>query len=67
MLTASVEAKLMADSTTKGYQINVGTQKGVVQLTGFVDSTTMKAKAGEIARSVDGVKQVRNDLEIRQM
>ena len=66
MLTASVEAKLMSDSTTKGYQINVGTQKGVVQLTGFVDSTTMKARAGELSRSVDGVKEVRNDLEIRQ-
>ena len=44
----------------------MGTQKGVVQLTGFVDSTTMKARAGELARSVDGVKEVRNDLEIRQ-
>ena len=66
MLTASVESKLMADSTTKGYQINVGTQKGVVQLTGFVDSTTMKTRAGEVARSVEGVKEVRNDLEIRQ-
>ena len=66
MLTASVESKLMEDSTTKGYQINVGTQKGVVQLTGFVDSTTMKTRAGEIARSVEGVKEVRNDLEIRQ-
>jgi hyperosmotically inducible protein len=67
MLTASVKTKLMEDSTTKAYQINVGTQKGVVQLTGFVDSTTMKARAGDIARSVDGVKDVRNDLEIRQM
>jgi hyperosmotically inducible protein len=66
MLTASVKAKLMEDSTTKAYQINVGTEKGVVQLTGFVDSTTMKTRAGELARSVDGVKQVRNDLEIRQ-
>jgi hyperosmotically inducible protein len=66
MLTASVKAKLTEDSTTKAYQINVGTQKGVVQLTGFVDSTTMKARAGELARSVDGVKEVRNDLEIRQ-
>jgi hyperosmotically inducible protein len=66
MLTASVKAKLMDDSTTKAYEINVGTQKGVVQLTGFVDSTTMKARAGELARSVDGVKDVRNDLEIRQ-
>jgi hyperosmotically inducible protein len=66
MLTTSVKAKLMDDSTTKAYEINVGTQKGVVQLTGFVDSTTMKARAGEVARSVDGVKDVRNDLEIRQ-
>jgi hyperosmotically inducible periplasmic protein len=66
MLTASVKAKLMDDSTTKAYEINVGTQKGVVQLTGFVDSSTMKARAGELARSVDGVKDVRNDLEIRQ-
>ena len=66
MLTASVESKLMADAATKGYQINVGTQKGVVQLTGFVDSTTMKNRAGEIARAVEGVKEVRNDLEIRQ-
>ena len=66
MLTASVKAKLTEDSTTKAYEINVGTQKGVVQLTGFVDSTTMKARAGELARAVDGVKEVRNDLEIRQ-
>jgi hyperosmotically inducible protein len=66
MLTASVKTKLMEDATTKAYQINVGTEKGVVQLTGFVDSTNMMARAGEIARSVDGVKDVRNDLEIRQ-
>ena len=66
MLTTSVKAKLMDDSTTKAYEINVGTQKGVVQLTGFVDSTAMKARAGELARSVDGVRDVRNDLEIRQ-
>ena len=66
MLTTSVKAMLAEDSATKAHQINVGTEKGVVQLTGFVDSTTMKAKAGELARSVDGVKAVRNDLEIRQ-
>jgi len=66
MLTASVKSKLIGDSTTKAYEINVGTQKGVVQLTGFVDSTTMKTHAGELARSVEGVKEVRNDLEIRQ-
>ena len=66
MLTATVKTKLTENSETKAHQINVGTEKGVVQLTGFVDSTAMKAKAGEIARSVEGVKDVRNDLEIRQ-
>jgi hyperosmotically inducible protein len=66
MVTTAVKAKLVEDPTTKAYQINVGTEKGVVQLTGFVDSTAMKTRAGELARSVDGVKEVRNDLEIRQ-
>ena len=66
VVTTSVKTKLMEDSTTKAYQINVGTDNGIVQLTGFVDSTAMKTRAGEIARSVDGVKAVRNDLEIRQ-
>jgi hyperosmotically inducible protein len=65
MVTASVKAKLMNDPTTKAYQINVGTEKGVVQLTGFVDSTSMKTRAGEVARSVDGVKSVKNNLDIR--
>jgi hyperosmotically inducible protein len=65
-LTASVKAKLVEDPATKAHQVNVETQKGVVQLTGFVDSTTAKARAGELANSVDGVAIVRNDLEIRQ-
>jgi hyperosmotically inducible protein len=65
-VTASVKAMLAEDSTTKAHQVNVETQKGVVQLTGFVDSTTAKARAGELARSIDGVVTVRNDLEIRQ-
>ena len=67
MVTASVKAKLIEDTTTKAYQINVETQQGVVQLTGFVESTAAKTRAGELARSVDGVAEVRNDLEIRQM
>ncbi len=66
MLTTSVKTKLVEDSTTKAGQINVGTQNGVVQLTGFVDSTAAKDRAGELARSVKGVVKVSNDLEIRQ-
>jgi hyperosmotically inducible protein len=65
-VTASVKAKLVEDTTTKAHQINVETEKGVVQLTGFVDSTASRSRAGELAHSVDGVTDVKNDLEIRQ-
>jgi len=65
-LTASVKAKLIEDSTTKAYHINVETQKGIVQLTGFVNSNDEKSRAAELARNVNGVVDVKNDLEIRQ-
>ena len=65
-LTAAVKSKLIADSTTKAYQINVETQKGVVQLTGFVNSNEAKARAAQLAGDVEGVVSVKNDLEIRQ-
>ena len=65
-VTASVKAMLAEESATKAHQINVETQKGVVQLTGFVDSTAARTRAGELARFVDGVAVVRNDIEIRQ-
>jgi hyperosmotically inducible periplasmic protein len=65
-LTAAVKGKLITDQTMQSYKVNVETQNGVVQLTGFVDSSDAKSRAAEIARSVSGVKNVRNDLEIRQ-
>jgi hyperosmotically inducible periplasmic protein len=66
LITTQVKAKLVADSRTDAYKINVTTSGGVVQLSGFVDNSDAKQRAGEIARSVDGVSNVRNDLEIRQ-
>ena len=66
LITTQVKAKLIADTRTDAYKINVETQGGVVQLTGFVDSQDAKEQAGEVARTVDGVKSVDNDLEIRQ-
>ena len=65
-VTAAVKSALIDDPDTKAYQINVETDHGVVLLTGFVDSSADRDRAGELARSVDGVSQVRNDLEIRQ-
>jgi hyperosmotically inducible protein len=66
VITTQVKAKLIADPTTEAYKINVETKGGVVQLSGFVDSDAARQRAGEVARSVDGVGNVDNDLEVRQ-
>lgn len=66
VITTQVKAKLIADSRTDAYKINVETQGGVVQLSGFVDNEEAKRTAAEIARSVGGVSNVDNDLEIRK-
>ena len=44
--------------------VNVTTYRGVVQLSGFVDSQQIADRAAEVARSVDGVKSVQNDLRV---
>ena len=64
-ITASVKTRLTMDKDTKARQINVETQKGVVQLNGFVDSTQARAEAEKIAVGIDGVKSVRNNLAVR--
>lgn len=65
-LTAKVKAALAADSTTKAYQINVDVNEGVVQLGGFVDTQESRNNATRVARSVEGVKRVENNLEMQR-
>ena len=65
VITTKVKAALVEDPVTKAYQINVETFKGEVQLSGFVDSAQAKAKAGEVARGVKGVKSVKNNLAVK--
>ena len=64
-VTASVKSALISNDATKARQINVETQNGVVQLSGFVDSTAAKSAAETTAKNVEGVKQVENKLLIR--
>lgn len=64
-ITAKVKAKLVNDSVTHGLQVDVETYKGVVQLSGFVDSENEKERAGELASRVDGVKKVDNALKVK--
>ncbi|MBE0557218.1 MAG: BON domain-containing protein [Proteobacteria bacterium] len=46
--------------------MGVETYKGVVQLSGFVDTRDAVNKAGEIARSVEGVSSVKNNLNVKK-
>ena len=61
-ITAKVKTALVRDPNVQSTQINVTTYKGVVQLSGFVDSAFAKERAGELARQVNGVMEVHNDL-----
>lgn len=65
ILTGKVKAALIADSTTKAHQINVETKGGVVQLSGFVDDAAAKSAATNVAKSVTGVKDVKNELSVK--
>ena len=65
VITGKVKAALVADETTKAHQISVETFKGVVQLSGFVDTAEARTRATQVAQTVDGVKQVKNELALR--
>lgn len=64
-ITTSVKAKILAEGSLKVLQINVETMQGTVQLSGFVDSKKSAAKAIDLARKVEGVKSVQNNLVVR--
>ena len=65
VITTKVKSQLAADDFLKSFAISVETYKGIVQLSGFVDSQKAVNKAGEIAGGVQGVKSVRNDLNVK--
>jgi osmotically-inducible protein OsmY len=65
VITTKVKALLAEDDFLKSFQISVETYKGTVQLSGFVNSQKAVDKAGEITRSVKGVKSVRNILIVK--
>lgn len=65
-ITAKVKALLVKDDGVKGLEVKVETYKGNVQLSGWVSDPAQIAQAERIARSVDGVKGVRNDLQVKR-
>jgi hyperosmotically inducible protein len=65
VITTKVKSLLVEDDFLKSFQIGVETYKGIVQLSGFVNSRQAVDKAGQIASSVKGVQSVKNDLIVK--
>jgi hyperosmotically inducible protein len=63
-LTSKTKIALFADDRVKGRDVRIETVNGEVYLRGKVDSEEAKAAASEIAKSVEGVKNVKNDLQV---
>lgn len=64
-ISTKVKTSILGDSRLKVMQINIETFKGVVQLSGFVDSAGASSRAVELARTVKGVKSVNNSLIVK--
>jgi hypothetical protein len=65
-ITTKVKAAIFNDPTLKVFQIEVGTYKGDVQLSGFVDSSQTAAHADKVAAAVNGVRSVKDDLIVKK-
>lgn len=63
-ITATVNTRMIKSEEVKAIHIDIDTMDGEVILSGFVDSAEEKQKAAEIARSVEGVLGVKNDLQV---
>ncbi|HCW0177177.1 MULTISPECIES: molecular chaperone OsmY [Citrobacter] len=62
-ITSEVKAKLLADDIVPSRKVKVETTDGVVQLSGTVESQAQSDRAESIAKAIDGVKSVKNDLK----
>jgi len=65
VVTAKVKAAIFNEPTLKSAEINVETFKGVVQLSGFVNSREDVNKAVTVARQAPGVTSVKNDTRLQ--
>ena len=65
VITTKVKAEIFNEPSLKSAEINVETFKGVVQLSGFVNSQDDINRAVRVARSVKGVVSVRNDMRLK--
>lgn len=63
-ITAKTKVALASDDRVKGRQVNVETKNGEVILRGKVDDEMAKTAAEEVARNIENVKGVKNELQV---
>ena len=64
-ITTKVKTALIDDPQVKANQVTVETFKGAVQLSGFVSSDAARERAVQVARGIEGVTSVTNDMRLR--
>lgn len=64
-ITAKVKTGLAVAEDTSALQVNVETEKGVVMLSGFVDSKAEAERAERVARGIEGVTEVRSAIKVK--
>ncbi|OGO86267.1 MAG: transporter [Chromatiales bacterium RIFOXYA1_FULL_46_5] len=65
VITTKVKAAFLGEKGLKVAEINVETFKGVVQLSGFINSRADADRAIALARGVSGVTSVKDDMRIK--
>jgi hyperosmotically inducible protein len=63
-ITTQVKAALVGDATTNPLKVDVDTNEGVVRLSGTVEDPANRRRAEEVARKVNGVSRVVNDIQV---
>ena len=63
-ITSKTKIALFADSRVQGRDVSVETMNGEVFLRGKIESEEAKSAAAEVTRGIDGVKHVKNDLQV---
>jgi len=66
IVTAKVKSALLASPDVKSFDIAIVTRKGEVQLSGFVDNQAQANRAIEIARGVEGVQTINNEMSVKK-
>jgi len=65
-ITSRVKSALSNDAEYKYEGVEVKTFKGTVQLSGFVDTSAQKSRAADLAKRVEGVKDLENNITVKQ-